>query len=1487
MLLILIIVLQIPAVQTSLAKYASRKFSEAINFKIEIDKLTVNWFDQVVLEHLSVRDENDKMLFKANDVQINYDLIAIINEDLRINHAIVDSLNFELGYHASDTLNITVFINRIKGLSEPKEENNTFFKVDHIELNNSSFHYQIDSSRLRSRRFNVRNFRLDKLNAYLNDLEIKNDTFQLNINELAAFNVGTGTTIDKLRTNFLITSKGMRFDSLDVALGNSQVEGDLIFNYADYTSLSSFSSEVEMIAAVSKSRVHSKDLRLFASYFDEINDTYLLKGNYLGEISDFKVRNLDLSFGTGSKLVGRLDFEGLPNIYETFIDVNLKRSRIREDDLEQYIPAESFSKYNRFNEVVANGNFTGYIDDFVANGKFETNLGTIISDINLKIDPKPENSFYSGSLQLIDFEVGEYTATRRLGRISLDGEIKGSGLSLLNADFKFDGKISSLAINNYDYTGIETNGHFINEYFKGSLLIDDPNLKLNAVAEIDFRESRQKISVDGKLEFAHPDKLNLLENINLVQTEINADINGLELDSINGHLYLENVHMQNKTNELNIEHLTLASFLKDSLREVELITERANITLSGDFSYKKVFKDVVYMVKEYGLSLLNKKDSLEQFYVQNPPVIEENDTYQVNIEAKLGNIDRFLQLFYPELRLHNRTDISAHFSHSNRNVLSAQVLNDSLTFKNILFLNNQLNFDGTKVIGKKEILTAADVQSENQVTPGGAALKDLVISAVWANEDIDFNWYNTYPEIKNTNDIYGHITFFEDSTQIHLNKSQIDILDEQWTLQDNNLVTIIDNEIKIGSLNIGSDDQMITANGIIGPDSDDILAVTVNSFDLSLLNPILPERISGSVSGEFALSNLYTTPTVVSNFYIGNLYIDQFLVGDIFSSNDWNNERNLFDIQFLVNRNNTPIILVNGVFNPFDAANALDLDARFMNARLNFVEPFVETLFTNIRGNINGKIHISGPLKAPILDGDGTLHRAGLKVNYLNTDYNVQGQWAFDSTKITLSNMLIRDQNESIGMISGEFTHSGLKDFNINLQGSMTNFTVLNTTSKDNDLFYGTGIATGTVLFTGPIEDITIRVQAKTDRGTRFFIPIGGSESTEYEDYITFIDFSDTLALSQQRDAANEDLKITGLNLEFDLDITEEAYSEIIFDITSGDIIRGRGNGHISMKIDTKGEFSMIGTYEFTEGGYNFTMYNIVNKEFVINPKSKITWAGDPYGGIMDIDASYQVITLLEPLIDTTYHDHPDVKRLYPAEVLLGLNGPLLTPDIEFEIIIEDYPKSNAELDTQIKAFLNTIALDQQELNRQVFSLLILRKFSYPDSFSSSGSIGSSVSEFVSNQLSYWISQVDDNLTIDMDLSDLDADALKAFQLRISYEFMDGKLVVTRDGGFTDPNNEASVESIAGDWTLEYLLSDDGRLRIKLFNKTNYNQFNSATGSDNQALISGGFSLIYTTSFNSLGELFKRRKPKKEDKVEETTSSALKPEDNPEIKPDN
>jgi hypothetical protein len=1474
----LMLLLQAPAIQTRLAQYLSRVLSGKTGFNITVDAVDIKWVDRFSIHGLSIIDDNNHSFLTLESVDVNYKLGSLLKEHIHLDKADLQGLNLQVHKEENDTFNISILINRIKQLNKKEnKKSSTAISIDEINISKSSFNFYRDKEKIAASKFNPKNFNLENIEGHLQSLMIVSDTFKVDIVNLQTLETSTGREIHKLRTNYLISPREMRFDSLYAHFGESEINKNLVFKYSDYKDLGSFTDSVYIEADFDKARISAKDLSLFSAYFENINDHYVVSGSFQGEVADFKIKNFDFDLGRGSNLAGSVYFSGLPNIAETFIDIRLQNSTIYENDIEQYIPSQAFKSYNRFKQVQLNGSFTGYVEDFVAYGKIKTDLGTIVSDINLKIANEPGNTTYSGKIQLDDFDLGQYLNNKVLGKIKLDGKVAGRGINMSNANLSFDGAIDSLSIRGYTYSNIKTSGKFEQEYFSGFLDVNDPNLKLHTQNEIDLRDNANKIKISGELEFAQLNNLGFVANHALVKSKIEVDFKGFALDSIIGYIYLEDFYAEHKEQQLLIESLTLNSEKDNGQRAVELITDKANIKVWGDFNFTSAYRDLRYLGKEYLLSLINNKDSIASFYA-NQKTIDSDEQYTISAQARFINIDRFLKLFAPSLSLHSSTSIDIKFDHSNASTLAFQALNDTVSYNGNTVVNNIINVDASKFMGKPEILAAADIQSAKQILSNGAILDDLIISAVWDNNKIDFNWYHTQPTINNTNDIYGEIYFFKDSTQIHLNKSNLTLLDETWTIQDNNFITIANQNIYIQNLNLSSHEQMLTVAGVVSRDPEKILAITANNLAISNINSLISKKLSGRLSGEFAISGIYDSPTIVSNFYINAFAINQILLGDIYSSNDWNNNKNLFDIQLVVSRDDSPMILINGVFNPFDKMNALDLNASFINAQLDIAEPFIEKLFSKLQGGITGNINITGPLQSPKISGAGLINNAGLKVNYLNTFYDVEGKWAFDSTAIYLNELLLTDANNNNATLGGRFTHTNFKNFSIDLKGSMQDFLVLKTTAKDNELFYGTGITSGTLDISGPIEDITIKAQATTERNTKFYIPIGGSSSSELEDYISFVDFSDTL--QNLKTSEDKDVKITGLNLEFDLDITEDAYSEIIFDITSGDIIRGRGNGHISLKIDTKGEFSMLGGYEFVSGGYNFTMYNIVNKEFIINPRSKITWSGDPYSGIMDIDASYKVSTSLAPLVDTIYHDMPDLKRIYPTEVLLSLDGPLLTPDIEFQIIIDEYPKSNVDLDTQVKGFLNTIATDQQELNRQVFSLLILRRFSPPNSFSSSGTIGSSVSEFVSNQLSYWISQVDDNLTIDMDLGDLDADALRTFQLRISYEFMEGKLIVTRDGGFTNPDNVASVESIAGDWTLEYLLSEDGKLRIKLFNRTNYNQLNSATGSASQALMSDGFSLIFTTSFDKLGELFenKRKKGKKEKNTEPTTS-AVKPEE--------
>jgi hypothetical protein len=345
--------------------------------------------------------------------------------------------------------------------------------------------------------------------------------------------------------------------------------------------------------------------------------------------------------------------------------------------------------------------------------------------------------------------------------------------------------------------------------------------------------------------------------------------------------------------------------------------------------------------------------------------------------------------------------------------------------------------------------------------------------------------------------------------------------------------------------------------------------------------------------------------------------------------------------------------------------------------------------------------------------------------------------------------------------------------------------------------------------------------------------------------------------------------------MDFDLDVTEEAYGEIIFDQKAGDIIRANGTGKIKLNIDTRGEFSVIGQYAIKKGDYHFTTYNLVNKDFDIRPGSTITWNGPVLGGVMDILAEYNLNASLAPLAsaDEQIQQKPETKRRYPVLVSMRLTDQLLKPVISLGLDIRDYPK-NSELNYYVQAFLARIASDEQELNRQVFSLMIFRMFAPMGEFTQTAGISySSFSDLVSNQLSSWLSQFDENLEVSVDLAGLSSTDLNNFQLRFSYTMLEGRLRLTRDGGFTNVRNETSALSIAGDWSMEYMLSKNGVFRVKMFHRINQNLIQAGQNGNNTT--QQGASLLHTQSFNKLGELF----PKKKKRDTKKPEPARKPEE--------
>jgi len=1447
--------LQLPFVQTQVVKELSLSVSQRIQYPVTIERVNLNWFDEMRLRGLKIYDREENLMIGVDALLVDFDITTLIStKQIRIDQVTFTRSDINLTkYSIEEQINLGGFIKSIKNWASPGDnEAKREFLISKVYLVDSRVRLNNIAKDSITNGLDYHHFLLDSLNSEITNFTIHNDTIQLLIENMQAVEPRTMLKVDDFTTDFYFNNHTMGFRQMNLLIGESQIKDSLVFNFDNPSALSSFRDSVQVVANFDKSNIAAKDLKLFVPGLQRADQRYILSGNFDGKVVAFDFSNVELEFGEESRLVGNINMEGLPVFLDTFIDASLKNSVISPGDLRPFIGDQLYLEVSKFGTIRLNSQFLGFPRDFVANGTFFTQLGTLNSDINLKIDDQTQSATYSGALATDNFDLGRWTGQPEVFQsVALNGQIEGSGFTIEEADFILKADVTSFGFKNYNYTNIQTDARLARELFIGKLEIDDPNLKFSSNAYVDVRENVDHIAIEATLDTVNLKTLNLMDEDAILSTYLDLDFTGLTLDEMVGFANLRDTHFSFRGNEVDIEYLEVISQKKVDERRVALASDRFDINAQGNFEFSDLFSDLNRLYHEYRLNLVNDKEGIAKYYANKSPTADNK--YRIDFTGMMKNVNPILQLFVPELSISENTPVNGYFRQGFTSILAANSEINILEFKNNTLHDVTIDFHTSKISDSTNVLAMAYFHSDEQEIGTLATTKDFSFEAVWNNDHIDFNSraeVKDYPENKAM--IGGQLEFLKDKSVLHFNNSDFQALNQQWRIAPDNEISISNGVFDFKSVTLFYNQQSITINGVVSPDSSETLLVEFNDFKVDNLNPILQYQIYGTLNANIEFQDLYGTPLINSGLGIDEFQVGRFLVGDILGKSFWNYSEKYFDIGLNAVREQQKILDIKGTYTP-DTEEQLNLLAQLNQANLNILEPFIEKTFSDLQGQLDGDVTIAGTLKSPKLNGAVDLNNGQFTVNYLNTVYNYQGLVKFTDNSIEVDNGELVDENNNIATINGGLLHTGFKDLSLDLSGDLSNFMVLNTEREKGALYYGTAIVSGDLRFDGPLDNFRVKATAVSEKGSRIFIPINESTDVEAKDYINFVSFNDSSYFDVNVSEVKR-IKASGINLDFDLEITTDAYIEIIFDLQAGDIIRGRGNGNLNMLIDTQGDFNMFGEYVIEEGGYNFTLYNIINKEFDILPNSRISWYGDPYEGILDIKATYEQTADVSPL----FADQSETlaRGRYPAIVELDLQGRLLSPEIDFDI----YLGPNQTVDPEITQRIQEIKTDEQALNRQVFSLIVLRQFSPPNDLSlgQGGAISGSVSELLSNQLSYWFSQVDENLEIDVDLNGLDQEALNTFQLRLSYTFLDGRLRVTREGGFTNTvENTNDFSSVAGDWTLEYLLSPDGKFRAKMYNRNTYNSLNS--GIENTNTTSAGFSLIHTQSFNTVDELFSRK----------------------------
>lgn len=1476
--------LQIPSVQKSLLSKITSRFSQVSGFDISYDRIYLIWYDRLEVEGLIIKDPGQNKMIEAGSLQVNFSLSSLLkNNNINLDGVILESGSVNLvKIMQSDTsrdLNINLFIAEInKQLSSGTGQGKSpKVNIGEIVIRQTEFRLHDPLKDSIHNAFDYNHILIGINEAEANNFQVIGDTIQFNMNTLIAEEKNCNLPVHNLKTFFRLSQNSMEFLGLNARMGESIISDTLIFKYKSLTDLNDFNNRVTMKLQLRNTAIHPNDLVLFTPGIKPLPETLYLNGTINGKVSRFSYQNMDVTIGN-TKIKGKLQLDGLPSINETFINLDVKEGNIDIRDLGFLFPNNINNRLSVFEKFKLIGKFTGFINDFVANGDFSGKFGQIKSDINLKIDPVHiDQSTFNGNLNLSNFDLGIVLSdTSHFKKVSLSGKIKGKGLTKETTDFQLTGKINSIGILKYNYSNITTDARFARQLFNGTVTVDDPNVKLQANGSINIRKGEERVNIKANLDTLFTQRIGLTNEHLFISSGVDINTQGLSLDSLFGNIALINSFIEYKDQSLVFDTVFISSQLKDNKHNLLLRSDYANADLTGNFYYSTLFKDLQQLSHEFALNIKNDRAEIINYYANKNIDTHE---YLAKFNINLIDLNPILTLTKLNFRLSGETNIEGSFTNGFTSRLQAFTQIDTIEVAGKKIINTEIEFAGSKIRDSTRALAVLSVNSKRQEIASNFITKNLFTEAVWDEDHIDLNLDFDQEGTTNSVRLLSEIDFLSDSTRIKILPSRFQILDKEWRVSNDNYAMMKGKEWLIRNLKIFNGEESLLLDGNLSSDPKQTISLLLTNLDLSILNAISTSTLSGIVNGRAEVKDIYQDVYLQNNITINDLVVDKFLVGDVVGINDWNNEKQQFDINVTIDRLSKRTLSLTGTYQPSESKSPLQLTAKLEETNIKLIEPFLKGIFSQMDGTLSGSYEIKGTFMQPLINGEGKINRGKIMVDYLKTLYTFNGTLAITPNQIIFKDFTLYDGLNNQGSLDGYLTHRNFSKFRINLDAAFSNFQVLNTTSKDNSLFYGQAYGSGNLNMFGPLANIKISATARTSKNTRIFIPISGGESTEKSDFISFVNFNDSTYQSNKKQIKKTSDEPSGIVLDLNLDITPEAYTEIIFDIKAGDIVRGYGNGDIKLQIDTKGEFNMFGLYEFEQGYYNFTLYNLINKEFRINKGSRISWFGDPYAGVLNLTASYRQMASLGPILPNQSAEmasSPQIRRKYPVEVQLKLDGPMLSPEIVFDIVANDLPEnitlddgSIVQLNFYFKAF--KAKLDEQELHRQVFSLLILRRFSPPDAFSTSGSISNSVSELLSNQLSYWVNQVDQNLEIDLDLGTLDPEAFNTFQLRLSYSFLNGRLRVTRDGTFSNQYDQTELASMLGDWTIDYILTPDGKFKVKMYSRSNYNSLNNSLGT--QAAITTGVSLLHTQNFDQFSDLIRKSHEKRRKEVEKDPSN--------------
>ena len=1451
--IILLLVLLIPSVQTSLGAYATKKINSKYGTDIRVEKLGLQLNGDLELKNILIKDHHNDTLIVVKELNSSILNFAKLNDNkLLFGDIDLYGLRFHIKtYRGEKDSNLDIFVESFE--DNKKKKSSTPFELSSDDITISNSHFLLtDENKADSKRI----LDFQELDINVTDFLILGPEVSMQINGLS-FSDPRGVEMHLLQTNFKYSLSSMRFQNLKIQTINSKLEGNLVFEYKR-EDLKYFSDKVILNANFKKSTLNLGELNVFFPEFGASeNVTFDTKiAGTLNNLSlqDFQLKSNRNTFIDGQfNLVNLIDSKSKPFQMTAQID----RLTSKYSDLKRILPrilGENIpTNLSTLGVFTLQGTTQISGPSIAADFEASTELGWVVADLNLSKIESIDDAQYQGTIQLEDFDLGTLINQPNFGHITSDFVLKGKGFTLEKLHSNITGSCAIFEVNKYIYKNLNIEGFVENKIFNGSLAVSDENLKMDFKGLVNFSDDENIYDFSANIQNANLNELNLVsrDSISVFQGKVSMDMKGTNIDNVRGFLKFNNTSYKNQNDDYYFKDFQVLSAF--NINGVRTISINSPEIIRGTFKGKFIIKEIPKMLK----------NALSEIYSQYSI---DNITPNQSMDFNFKIYNKIIEVFYPNLQVGANTYV--------RGTLDSNPKKFTLKFKspNISIEDYFAKKIEVQLINDNPIFnTYVELDSLN--TPFYSA-NDFSLINLTVNDTLYIK--SEFKGGKQNEDTFDFNLFYTkegDNSVVGLKPSLINFKSVPWKLNalnnsKNKLVFDADfNKVSILDMDISYMDEKLILSAQAQDSLSGNLNLKFNNVDLAKVTPEIDSlQLGGTINGDLNIikqNKIYIPKSLLT---IDDFEVNKFNLGAFNADIKGNTSLTNYDVNISLKDDKNETFSALGNLDVSGKNSNLDLKLEFKDFLLDPIGPFGNGVITNIRGKVTGNTRITGRLQRPQINGILRLNQGGMSVPYLNIDYAFADNTRVDleSQSFVFKSAQFTDTTfSSEGILNGTMSHTNFSDWALDLDIDSNRLLVLNTKETEESLYYGTGFVEGNINVSGPMNQLFIEANVTTSEGTIFKIPLNDSEMISENSYIKFLSPKEKLKKTQGRSIKLDEIE--GVEMEFNMDVTDDAEIEIVIDKETGSSIRGRGNGSMLAQINTNDKFLMFGDFLVLSGYYNYSLGQLIQKKFKLVKDGSLVWEGDPLQAEINLEAIYDGINVNPSVL----LDNP-INQTIPVEVVTNLRGALEKPDLEFDL---RFPNINSALNSELKDRLR----DKDKRDFQALSLLATGSFRSKLALDSQDAF-ELVSDGVTNVLNDFFSDEENKVKLGLDLDigkntpEFETDSRVGVTL--STKISDNVLI---NGKVGVPVGGVSETTVAGNFEVQVLLNEDRTLSLKFFNREN-----SIQNFGEQIGYTQGLGVSYNIEFDNLRELFKElfsKNNKKEDtQNKKSTDKSLLPD---------